>query len=61
VDAIRNGSDECFEEGCGRLHIGLFNEFDHSELRGSESTVESWLAGRTNSHRAAAECACETQ
>ncbi len=34
VDAIRNGSDECFEEGSGRLHIGLFNEFDHSELRG---------------------------
>ena len=34
VDAIRNGFDECFEEGCGRLHIGLFNEFDHSELRG---------------------------
>jgi hypothetical protein len=34
VDAIRNGPDECFEEGCGRLHFGLFNEFDHSELRG---------------------------
>src|SRR4030088_1309815 len=34
VDAIRNGPDECYEEGCGRLHIGLFNEFDHSELRG---------------------------
>jgi hypothetical protein len=27
----------------------------------SESTEESWLARRTNSHRAAAECACETQ
>jgi len=23
VDAIRNGFDECFEEGSGRLHIGL--------------------------------------
>src|SRR5260370_8146210 len=34
VDAIRNGSDECLEEGSGRLHIGLFHEFDHSELRG---------------------------
>src|SRR5258708_6886570 len=34
VDAIGNGCDECFEEGSGRLHIGLFNEFDHSELRG---------------------------
>jgi hypothetical protein len=34
VDVIRNGSDECFEEGSCRLHIGLFNEFDHSELRG---------------------------
>jgi hypothetical protein len=27
VNAIRNGCDECFEEGCGRLQIGLFNEF----------------------------------
>jgi hypothetical protein len=36
VDAIRNGPDECFEEGGGRLHIRLFNEFDHSELRGPE-------------------------
>jgi len=34
VDAIRNGPDECFEEGSGRLHIGFFHELDHSELRG---------------------------
>jgi len=34
VDSIRNGFDECFEEGSCRLHIGLVNEFDHSELRG---------------------------
>src|SRR5258708_25237446 len=34
VDAIGNCPNECFEEGCGRLHIGLFKEFDHSELRG---------------------------
>jgi hypothetical protein len=34
VDVIRNGSDECFEEGSGRLHIGLFHEFDHGKLPG---------------------------
>jgi hypothetical protein len=34
VDAVRNGFDERFEEARGRLHIGLFNKFDHSELRG---------------------------
>jgi hypothetical protein len=35
MDAIRNGLDERFEEGGGGPHIGLFDEFDHSELRGS--------------------------
>ena len=34
VDTIRNGFDECFEEGSGRLHIGLFHEFHHGKLRG---------------------------
>ena len=35
MDAIRNGLDECFKERCRSSHICLFDEFDHSELRGA--------------------------
>jgi hypothetical protein len=48
LDAVRNGFHERFEEGCGSLHIGLFHEFDHSELRGpvdGHEQVELALGG----------------
>jgi hypothetical protein len=35
VDTIWNGFDERLEERGGSLHICSFDEFDHSELRGS--------------------------
>src|SRR5450756_1834321 len=35
MDVIRNGLEECFEERCCGSHICLFDEFDHSELRGA--------------------------
>ena len=35
MDAIRNGLDECFEERSGGSHVCLFDELDHSELRGA--------------------------
>ena len=35
VDAVWNGFDERFEEGCGSSHVGFFDEFDHNELGGS--------------------------
>src|SRR5260370_25695731 len=50
VDAIRNGSDECFKEGSRRLHIGLFNEFDHSELRGPVDAHEELELAFARSH-----------
>ena len=32
MDAIRNGLDECFEEGSGGSHVCLFDELNHNEL-----------------------------
>jgi len=48
VDAVRNGFDERFEEGCGSPHVGFFDEFDHCELRGpvdSHEQVELTFGG----------------
>ena len=35
VDAVRNGCNERFKKGRSGPHVGLFDEFNHGELRGS--------------------------
>ena len=35
VDAVWNGCNERFKKGRSGPHVGLFDEFNHGELRGS--------------------------